>query len=176
MSDEQPRCGHPTRRGGVCRNHPMGGSKRCHRHAGLPTTAAQREASRTARTTHGYFVSGFLDDDERELFVAVLEGTLDPGELKRHVIAALVVRAARMTKWEGEGQPVSGFTTEVFGELRKALETVTPEELRVKHSWDDAEVAEQVRRVLGANPELVLRLLPPKARAAARAALEEAAA
>lgn len=172
MGDEAARCGHPTRRGGLCRAHALaGGDGRCYAHSGLPRTPAEIAASRTNARKHAYFVSGFLDEGERALFESVLEGTVDPGEIKRHIIAALVVRAARMTKWEGEGKPVSGFTTEVFGELRKAVESVTPDELRVKHSWDDAEVAAQVERVLAGDLELLVRLLPEPAREAALAAM-----
>lgn len=170
MSDEKPRCGAPTKRGGLCRQYPMGGSDRCYVHQGLPPTEAER-ASR-GNTKHGYFVSGFLDDEERELFARVLEGVADVGELKQEVIAALFVRANRMTRWEAEGQPISGFANEVFGELRKALESVTPDELRVQHSWDDAEVAAQVERVLGEDPELLVRQLPPEVQEAVRDALE----
>lgn len=168
------RCGHPTKRGGLCRQYPMQGSERCYVHQGLEPTEAERQASRTNRTTHGYFVQGFLDDDEEALFERVLEGQADPGELKQHVVGALVVRANRMMRWEAEGQQVSGFATEVFGELRKALESISTEELRVEHSWDDVEVAQQVRRVLDEDPELLVRLLPPVVQDTVREALEEA--
>lgn len=168
------RCGAPTTRGGLCRNHRMGGSDRCHLHVGMDPTEAREEAWHTGPLKHGYFVTGFLDDEEKELFARVLEGTTDVGALKQQVIAALVVRANRMTRWEAEGQPISGFATEVFGELRKALESITPDELRVQHTWDTAEVAAQVEHVLAHDRELLIRLLPPEIQDTVREALKEA--
>lgn len=105
----------------------------------------------------------------------MLEGQADPDELKQHVIGALVVRANRMMRWEAEGQQISGFATEVFAELRKALESISPEEVRVEHSWDDAEVADQVRRVLDEDPELLVCLLSPVVQDTVREAIGEAA-
>lgn len=171
MTETPERCGQPTKGGGLCRNYPMQGTDRCYVHTGLPPTAAEQAASRRNPVVHGYFVSGFLDDEERELFQQVLDGELDPAAVKREVIAALIVRAARMTKWEAEGQQVSGFTTDVYAELRQALDSVTPDELRLQHSWDDAEVGEQVARVLAGDPCLLIRLLPEGLRAEASKAL-----
>jgi hypothetical protein len=95
---DEARCGAPTQRGGVCRNHPMAGQERCHHHIGLDPTEAQQRARAEGNRKHGYFVTGFLDEDEREHFRRVLEGTEELGELKRHVIAALVIRANRMMR------------------------------------------------------------------------------
>lgn len=145
---------------------------RCYHHQGLPSTEAELRASRENPLKHGYFVTGFLDEEERSLFQRVLEGDLDPGHLKRQVIAALVVRAARVTKWEAEGEPITGFATDVFAELRKALDSVSPDELRVSHSWDQAEVAAQVREILREDVELTLRLLPEEVRGTVREALD----
>jgi hypothetical protein len=172
--DASNRCGAPTQRGGLCRNPPMAGADRCHLHVGLEPTHDQRRAQVEGGTKHGYFVQGFLDEDEKEHFRQVVEGTRELGELKRHVVAALVVRANRIMRWEAEGQQVSGFTTEVFGELRKSLEAMTADELKVDHSWDIAEVADQVEAVLAQDPQLLLRVVPDAAREAVREALEDA--
>jgi hypothetical protein len=169
---DDDRCGAPTRRGGVCRNHPMAGQDRCHHHIGLDPTEAQERARREGNRKHGSFVTGFLDEDEREHFRRVLEGTEELGELKRHVIAALVIRANRMMRWEAEGEQVSGFATEVFGELRQALESIGADELAVEHSWDVAEVHDQVEAVLEADPELLCRVVPDAAEEAVREALD----
>lgn len=171
-AEREDRCGAPTTRGGLCRKHPMAGSDRCHLHSGLDPTEARKEAWRTAGLKHGYFVTGFLDDEEKELFAEILEGTADVGELKQELIAALIVRINRMLKWEAEGQQISGFLNEAIGELRKVLESVTPDELSIQHSWDDAEIAAQVDRVLGEDPELLVRMLPPEVQETVREALE----
>lgn len=160
MTGDKPRCGGPTKRGGMCRQYPMGASDRCYVHQGLPPTQAE-QASR-GQTKHSYFVSGFLNDEGRELFAKALKGVAEVGELKQGVIAALIVRANRMTQWEAESQPISGFANELFGELRKALDSVTPDELRAQHRWDDAGVAVQVDHVLSEGPELLVRLVPPE--------------
>lgn len=172
--EEGDRCGAPTKRGGMCRNPPMAGAERCHLHVGLEPTEDQRRAQQEGGTRHGYFVQGFLDEEEKEHFREVVEGTRELGELKRHVVAALVIRANRMMRWEAEGQQVSGFTTEVFGELRKSLESMTADELKVDHSWDIAEISQQVEQVLAEDPELLLRVVPDEAREAVRQALDAA--
>lgn len=43
--------------------------------------------------------------------------------------------------------------------------------MRVRYSWDDAEVAAQVQRVLQADPGLVARLVPPAMRERVREGL-----
>lgn len=153
-------CGHPTRRGGLCQNPPMVGSAsgRCYQHQGIASTEAEVQASRENPIKHGYFVTGFLDDDERALFGRVLEGEIDPGVIKREVIAALVVRAARLTKWEADEQAIAGSATAVFSELRKTLDSISPEEIRLEHAWDPKEVADIVEEVFRSEPDLLDRL------------------
>lgn len=168
------RCGAPTRRGGLCKNHPMAGQQRCHVHLdGLEPTEAEQAARREGPLRHGYFVSGFLDDEERELFARVLEEGADIGALKQNVIAALTVRADRMMRWEAEGQNISGFATDVFTELRKSLEALQPDELEVQHSWDTDEVARQVEAVLEADRGLLIRMVPPGVQEIVREAFEQ---
>lgn len=167
----EDRCGHPTTRGGLCRQYPMAGAERCYHHAEIDPTEDEQAAARSNPVQHGYFVKGFLDEDEKRVFEAVLEGHADPGEIKQHVLAALVVRANRMMAWEANGREVSGFANEVFGELRKVLESISPDELTVQHSWDAAEVARQVEEVLEEDPELLVRLLPPEVQGEVREAI-----
>jgi hypothetical protein len=171
--DEVERCGAPTNSGRPCRRHVTNvDGERCHLHSGLvDTTEAEAEASREAAVTHGYFVSGFLDEEEKELFREVLRGRADIGELKENVIAALVVRANRTLKWESKGQEVSGFATEVFEELRKALESIEPDELTIEHAWDEQQVVGQVEQLLREDDELLLRVVPEQARPAVEEAL-----
>lgn len=167
------RCGHPTKSGRPCRRSVTTiDGDRCHQHSDLiETTEAEREASRSNAVTHGYFVSGFLDEDEKELFREVLRGRADIGELKENIVAALVVRANRMLRWEARGEKVSGFATEVFEELRKALESIEPDELKIEHAWDEAEIVGQVERLLREDEELLLRVVPEEAREAVEEAL-----
>jgi len=167
------RCGAPTQAGRPCRRYVTSlDGDRCHLHSDLvETTEAEAQASREAAVTHGYFVSGFLEEDERELFREVLRGRADIGELKENVVAALVVRANRMLRWESEGQEVSGFATEVFEELRKALESIEPDELTIEHAWDEAEIVGQVEQLLREDDELLLRVVPDEARDAVEEAL-----
>lgn len=167
----KPQCGHPTRHGGACRKGPLTPGGRCAIHARLPPTPKQQEAARRNPVKHAYFVAGFLDEEERELFHRVLEGTLEPGALRGEVVAALVVRCVRMLRWEAEGKKVAALATAAFAELRQSLAALQPGEMRVRHSWDDAEVAAQVQRVLQADPELVARLVPPALREKVREAL-----
>jgi len=166
-------CGAPTRSGRPCQRQVTNiDGDHCHLHSDMvDTTEAEAEASRQAAVTHGYFVSGFLDEDERELFREVLRGRADIGELKENVIAALVVRANRMLKWESQGQEVSGFATEVFEELRKALESIEPDELTIEHAWDDQQVVGQVEQLLREDTDLLLRVVPDEARDAVEDAL-----
>lgn len=118
----EPTCGHPTRDGSPCRRRPLGGGgSRCSRHAGLPSTEAERAAAKRAALKHGYYLSGFLDEDERELFQRVCDGQVDPGDIVRQMTAALYVRAMRMTFWESEDGEPSALTTAAFAELRQAL-------------------------------------------------------
>jgi hypothetical protein len=171
--DEVERCGAPTRSGRPCQRQVTNvDGDRCHLHSDLvDTTEAEAETSRNNAVTHGYFVSGFLDEEERELFREVLRGRADIGELKENVIAALVVRANRMLKWESQGENVSGFATEVFEELRKALESIEPDELTIEHAWDEQQVIGQVEQLLREDDELLLRVVPEEARGAVEEAL-----
>lgn len=157
------RCEAPTRRGGLCKKVPLEGADRCHLHVdGLEPTDAEQQARREANMTHGYFVTGFLSDKEREIFQRVLEANGDLGELKQSIIAALTVRANRMMEWEFDGQDVSGFTTEVFETMIKALEAIEPEEHEVQYSWDIQEVRQQLEQLLQDDPTLVVKLVPPE--------------
>ncbi len=173
LEDATERCGAPTEAGRPCRRQVTNlDGDRCHLHSELvEATGAEREASRSNAVTHGYFVSGFLDEDEKELFREVLRGRADIGELKENIVAALVVRANRMLKWEAQGEKVSGFATEVFEELRKALESIEPDELTIEHAWDEAEIVGQVERLLREDEELLLRVVPEEARDAVEEAL-----
>lgn len=70
---------------------------------------------------------------------------------------------------------MSGFATEVFAELRQALESLEPDEMEVEHSWDVAEVHEQVEAVLEEDPELLVRVVPEAAKDAVREAIDDTA-
>lgn len=173
--DATERCGAPTQAGRPCRRQVTNlDGDRCHLHSDLvEATEAEREAARSNAVTHGYFVSGFLGEDEKELFREVLRGRADIGELKENIVAALVVRANRMLRWEAEGREISRFATEVFEELRKALESIEPDELKIEHAWDEAEIVGQVERLLREDEELLLRVVPEEARPAVSEALGE---
>lgn len=164
-------CGHPTRSGGLCSRSPMAGSPRCHQHAGLETTEAEQEASRVNPVEHGYYFSGFVDEDERELFQAVADGAVDLALVQRQVIAALVVRAVRMLEREAEDPDLAGLTTSAFAELRKALDALDPDALTVEHTVDFREVQEHVQGILNDDPELAVRLVKPENRDVMREAL-----
>lgn len=168
------RCRHPTQRGGLCRRPPMAGSERCHHHVGLEPTEAERRASRENPVKHGYFVAGFLDEDEREIFRAVLEGEIEPSEIQRQVIGALVVQAVRMMRWEAKGEEVSGLATSVFAELRKSLDALDPEALTIEHTWDDAEIHQAVTKLLREDREILLGVVPPEVHDEVEAALDRA--
>lgn len=127
-------CGHPTRDGSPCRRPPLaGGGERCSRHAGLPTTRKERDAAKRAAVKHGYYVSGFLDETERDMFRRIAEGHVDPGEIVRQSVAALYVRAMRMAFWEGEDGEASPLTTAAFAELRQHLADRGYYEVNVAH-------------------------------------------
>lgn len=116
-------CGHPTRNVGPCRRPPLGGGAgRCSRHAGLPSTKAERDAAKRAALKHGYYLSGFLDDAEKELFQRVCDGQVEPGDIVRQMTAAMYIRVMRMTLWESEDGEASPLTTAAFAELRQALQ------------------------------------------------------
>ncbi|MCA1813535.1 MAG: hypothetical protein LC624_06245 [Halobacteriales archaeon] len=118
-----PACGYGTRNATSCRRPPLaGGGGRCSRHAGLPSTQAERDAAKRAALRHGYYLSGFLDETEREMFERICEGEVDPEELCRQTAAALYIRAMRMTFWESEDGEASPLTTQAFAELRQTLE------------------------------------------------------
>jgi hypothetical protein len=123
VEQEVQGCGHPTRTGAPCRRPPLAGAAgRCSRHAGLPATKAERDAARIAALRHGYYVGGFLDEAERELFQRIVAGEVPPTELQRQAAAALFIRAMRMTQWESEDGEASPLTTAAFSELRQTLE------------------------------------------------------
>lgn len=170
-------CGYPTQAGGPCRNAPLGGpNRRCFRHSGIPTTKAEQEASRQNATKHGYFVSGFLDKEERARFEDFLAGGLEPEDLRQRMVAALILRAERMMRWEdsGErGERVSGYTTDAFAELRQSLEGLPVEAAEKQEVMDDVELLQRVEVLLRADRELLLRQLPPEVQAPARAAWAE---
>lgn len=72
---------------------------------------------------HGYFLNGFLNEDERALYERVATwGEVESWELKRALIAAMVVRAARMTLWEAEDGEASPHTAAAYTQLRQTLE------------------------------------------------------
>lgn len=169
--DEGKRCGHPTRQGGLCQRSPMAGGDRCHQHGGLEPTEAEKAASRSNPIEHGYFVSGFLDERERAIFEAVASGEIEPSEIQRQAVAALVVRAMRMLEREAQGGDVAGLTTGAFAELRKSMEAMDPDAFRVEHAFSDADIARQVQRVLREDDEVLLQVVPPEARKAVEEAL-----
>lgn len=168
MSDET--CGHPTTTGAPCRNHPLGGpNKRCFRHSGIPSTEKQLAANRK----HGYFVKGFLDDEERARFEEFVRGGVEPANLKERLIAALILRAERMMRWEGSGERgerVSGYTTGAFAELRQTLETVDIGEPVREAVLDEVELLQRMEALLRSDRDLLLRQLPEEVRKAAKAA------
>lgn len=170
-------CGHPTQTGGPCRNPPLGGpNPRCFRHSGIPSTAAERAASRQNATKHGYFVSGFLDEQERQRFEDYVRGGLEPVDLRQRMVAALILRAERMMRWEdsGErGERVSGYTTDAFAELRQSLEGLPVGGAEKQAVMDDVELLQRVEALLRSDRELLLRQLPPEVQGPARAAWAE---
>lgn len=178
MSEDEPAdqgqelaCGHPTRSGGLCSRSPMAGSPRCHQHAGLEATEAEREASRMNPVEHGYYFSGFVDEDERELFQAVADGAVDLALVQRQVIGALVVRAVRLLEREAEDPNLAGLTTSAFAELRKALGALDPDALTIQHTVDFHEVQAHVQEVLGEDPQRLAGLVPEEEHDAVREAL-----
>lgn len=158
------RCGHPTRAGGVCQRSPMVGSDRCHQHGDLEPTEAERRASRENPIEHGYFVSGFLDEEEEAIFRAVVDGELEPSAIQRQVIGALVVRAVRMLRRESEGEEVSGLATSVFAELRKSMDAMDPAEVRVESAVSRAEISQAVTELFREDRDLLLQAVPPEVR------------
>lgn len=167
MSDET--CGHPTTTGAPCRNRPLGGpNKRCFRHS-MPSTEKQLAANRK----HGYFVKGFLDDEERARFEEFVRGGVEPANLRQRLIAALILRAERMMRWEGSGErgeKVSGYTTDAFAELRQALESLGVTEPVAEAVLDEVELLQRVEVLLRSDRDLLLRQLPEEVRKAAKAA------
>lgn len=157
-------CGHPTREGGLCQRSPMAGSDRCHQHGDLGPTEAERRASRENPIEHGYFVSGFLDERERRVFRAVVDGELEPSTIQLQAIAALVVRAMRMLRREAQGEEVSGLATSVFAELRRSMEAMEPDELRVESEVSPAEISQVVTKLFREDRDLLLQAVPPEVR------------
>lgn len=164
VSGEANQCGHPIQDGGLCRRSPMGGSDLCHQHGDLEPTEAERRASRENPIEHGYFVAGFLDEEEEQLFRAVVEGELEPSAIQRQSVAALFVRAMRMLEWEARGEDVSGLTTSVFAELRKTMDAMEPAELRVESEVSQAEISQVVTKLFREDRDLLLQAVPPEVR------------
>lgn len=152
-------CGHPTQAGGLCSRPPLVGGEHCHQHAGLEATEAEQEASRRNPVEHGYYFSGFVDEQERAVFRAVADGRADLADIQRRVVAALVVRAVRMLKHEHEDPDMAGLTTGAFAELRKTLNALDSEALEIEYTFDVEEVRRYVQGILNDDPELAARLI-----------------
>lgn len=172
VGGRQESCGHPTKAGGLCSRSPMAGSEHCHQHAGLGTTQAEQEASARNPVEHGYYFSGFVDEDERELFKAIADGDVDLGELQRQIVGALTVRAMRVLEWEAQGRDVSGLVTSAFAELRKAMDAMDPDAFRIEHSFDYQEIRETVDELFAEETRLVLKYVPDEVREDVREAMD----
>lgn len=171
IDEDDNRCGARTSDGGICRNFPMGGTDRCRHHVGLEPTEAEKRSWKEGELKHGYFVAGFLNEEEREHFRRVVEEGADYGKLKRQMIAALVVRTDRMLRWEAESGEPSRFTSKSFAELRRLLDSLEPEELEVEHSWSIGEVQAHVDAILREDDELLCRVVPNEVEDVVREAL-----
>lgn len=172
LVEEDPSCGHPTQAGGLCSRSPMTGSDRCHQHAGLEPTEAEAEASKSNPVEHGYFFTGFREEWEKFVYHAITDGRLSPAEIQRQVMAALVVRSIRLLRWESEGKDVSKLTTRSLAELRKTLNALDPEALKIKHTYEYDEILESVKEIVRDDPAFVARLVPSEKHDIVREALD----
>lgn len=169
-------CGHPTREGRPCSRAPLAGAGgRCHNHAGLESTEAQRAASRRNPVTHGWLVRTFRNDDHRELYERVAGREVGPEELRQQALAALAVRVARIVEWENQNNKTSPLTERALKQLLKALPEPPPEPQTPAPSsaTDHVELVRRVEAILEENPEVLVQRLPPSVQDAVRAAMRE---
>jgi len=156
MEAPAPACGHPTRDGNACPNAPLvAGDGRCQRHSGLAPTEAQRAASRSNRITHGLYLRGFKDQEERDEYERFVLGAYTPAELRLQIQGAFAIHTTRINAWEAaqKGQPAS-FSASAYERLLRTLPPEVEEKPKELEEW---ELVQKVEDIIAANADLLLQ-------------------
>jgi hypothetical protein len=102
MAAEPPKCSGLTQDGAPCKHAPMAlAGGRCHHHAGLATTDAEKAASQQNALKTGFFSPRLLNEEERQIYERGAS-TNDLVAVKRDLLGLALVNLNRVALWETE--------------------------------------------------------------------------